>query len=126
MPEQNKIPENYQDVMPYLIVKGASAFAAFTATVFNAKQTYCVMRDENLVMHSEIMIGASTIMFADATETYPPRPAGMFVYVNNSDITYQKALDTGATAVSPLSDQPYGRSGGVIDPFGNTWWITSL
>jgi len=126
MPSTSKIPENYQDVMPYLIVKGASAFAAFTATVFNAKQTYGVMRDENIVMHAEIMIGASTIMFADATDTYPPRPAGMFVYVSNADETYQKALEAGATAISPLSDQPYGRSGGVEDPFGNTWWITSI
>lgn len=126
MPSTSKIPENYQDVMPYLIVNGASAFAAFTATVFNAKQTYGVMRDEKIVMHAEIMIGASTIMFADATETYHPRPAGLFVYVDNADETYQKALESGAKAVSPLSDQPYGRSGGVEDPFGNTWWITSI
>ncbi|MDB5062268.1 MAG: hypothetical protein JWP67_2111 [Mucilaginibacter sp.] len=24
---------------------------------------------------------------------------------------------------APIKDNPYGRSGGVMDSFGNTWWI---
>ena len=46
-------------------------------------------------------------------------------YVDNADATFQTALDAGAKSIMPPADQPYGRSGGIIDPFGNTWWITT-
>lgn len=52
--------------------------------------------------------------------------AGLFVYVSNADETYNKALEAGATVKTALSDQQYGRSGGVTDPFGNIWWLTAV
>lgn len=121
-----KIPANYQTVMPYLIVKNAAAFIDFTKEIFDAATTYKVMRDENCIMHAEIIIGESTIMFADATDQYEPRTAGLFIYVDDADSRYNKAVAAGATIISPLADQPYGRSGGILDPFGNCWWITSV
>ncbi|WP_344980190.1 VOC family protein [Compostibacter hankyongensis] len=122
-----KIPAGYQTVMPYLIVAGAEKLIDFTQAVFEAKVTHRTMRDEekNIIMHAEIMIGDSTIMFADATEQYAPQTAGMFVYVEDADEAYQKALDAGAVSVLEPADQSYGRSCGVTDPLGNTWWITS-
>lgn len=122
------IPEGYQTVMVYLIVDGAAKFIDFTTHVFNAveKKEVRSMRDENTIQHSEIRIGDSTIMFADSTEEAKPRTAGFFIYVENADETYKKAIARGATAVSGLSDKSYGRSGGVKDPFGNIWWITSV
>jgi PhnB protein len=119
------IPKNYQHVMPYLILENAAGFIPFALAVFGAKETYKVLRDEKTIMHAEIMIGASTIMFADATEQFPPRNAGLFVYVDNADEAYRKALDAGSTALTPMGDQTYGRSGGIRDPFGNEWWITA-
>jgi uncharacterized glyoxalase superfamily protein PhnB len=123
-----KVPDGYQTVTPYLIVKGATAFVDFTKKVFNAVENEQMryMRDEKTVMHSEIKIGDSTIMFADSTEKYQPRGAGLFVYVDNADETFKKALAEGAAIVTDLSDQSYGRTGGVSDLFGNTWWITSV
>ena len=126
MQKNPKIPAHYQTVMPYLIVPDASGFITFTKNVFNAIEGHKTMRDEKVIMHAEIIIGESTIMLADSTEMYEPRPAGMFVYVDNADETYKKALDAGATSIQKPSDQPYGRSCGVFDGFGNTWWITSL
>ena len=84
------------------------------------------MRDENTIMHAEIMISGSTIMFADSTDTYGVRNAGMFIYVDDADATFKKAIDAGATVVTEMADQSYGRSGGVQDPYGNIWWITSI
>ena len=126
MAKNLKIPENYQTVMPYLIVKDAAKFISFMQTVFDAVETYKAMRDENIIMHAEIMIGGSTIMFADSTDTYGARNAGMFIYVDDADATFNKAVDNGATVVNKMADQSYGRSGGVEDPFGNTWWITGI
>jgi PhnB protein len=119
------IPEGYQQLMPYLIVKGAVDFLLFTQKVFGAIERHKHMRTETLIMHAEIMIGDSVIMVADSTDQFPTRPAGMFIYVGDADATFQKALAEGATVVMDMADQPYGRSGGVLDPFGNSWWITT-
>jgi len=112
--------------MPYLIIKNAQQFLDFTKNVFDAIETYKVMRDEHTIMHAEITIDESVIMFADSTEQYAPITAGMFVYVADADETYQRAIESGATVITAVADQPYGRSGGVRDPFGNAWWITSI
>jgi PhnB protein len=126
MDNNSMIPATHQALMPYLIVKNAREFIAFMQKVFGAKETYRAMRDENTIMHAEIMIGTSTVMLADATEKYPERTAGMFIYVDNADETFMKALEAGSTVEGEMADQSYGRSGGVKDPFGNVWWVTSL
>jgi len=122
-----KIPENNQTVMPYLIVENAAGFLSFTEHVFGARETFKNMRDENVIRHGEIMIGNdSTIMFADATKDYPPSAAAFFIYVDNADETFAKAISEGATVVKEITDESYGRGGGIRDPFGNTWWITAV
>ncbi|HEY4323263.1 MAG TPA: VOC family protein [Mucilaginibacter sp.] len=120
------IPPGYQQVMPYLIVENAAAFIDFTQTVFGATLKEKHMRDEHVIMHAEINIGESVIMLADATERFKARSAGMFVYVDDCDTVYAKALENGATTAMEPADQTYGRSGGFNDAFGNTWWITSV
>ncbi len=119
------IPEKYQQVMPYLIIEKASGFILFMQKVFGAKEMYKQMRDGNKIMHAEIMIERSTIMFADATDKFKQQNAGLFIYVENADETFNKAIVNGAEIITEISDQSYGRSGGVKDPFGNAWWITS-
>src|SRR6185437_4191445 len=123
-----KIPKGYQTVMPYLIVNGATKFIDFTQKVFNAVENEKMksMRDEKTIKHSEIMIGDSIIMFADSTEEYKPLKAGLFIYVENADATFKKAIGEGATIITELTNQSYGRTCGVKDPCGNVWWITSM
>jgi PhnB protein len=120
------IPESYQQIMPYLVIENATAFFSFTQNVFGAKEKYKAMRTDSLIMHAEIQIGDGVIMFADATEQFTKQTAGLFIYVDDCDTVYQKALDNGATTAMPPADQSYGRSGGITDPFGNTWWLTSV
>lgn len=122
-----KIPASHQTIMPYLIVDGAEKFMDFTKSVFNAEETFKSMREDGrTVMRAEIQIGGRTVMFADTTGQYKLRPAGLFIYVEDADATYKRAIANGAAIVTELSDQDYGRTGGVADPFGNTWWITSV
>ncbi len=120
------IPEGYQQVMPYLLVKDAAAFISFVKKVFGAEEVSKHMRDKSLIMHGEISIGKSVIMFADATETYGAKPTGMFVYVDDCDAVYAKAIALGAKSAAEPADQSYGRSAGFNDVFGNTWWITAF
>ena len=120
------IPEGYQQLMPYLIIENAAAFISFTQKVFDATERLRTMRDEHTIMHAEISIGESVIMMADATDQFSVQNAGLFIYVDDCDTVFQKALDNGATTVMAPADQSYGRSGGLTDAFGNTWWITSV
>ena len=119
------IPTGYQQVMPYLIIKGAAEFITFTQQVFGAEEKMRHWRDEQIIMHAELTVGDCVIMQADATGDYEPRTGGFFIYVADTDAIYAKALNAGAKVISPVADMPYGRSGGVVDPFGNTWWITT-
>jgi PhnB protein len=123
------LPKGHQVVMPYLMLKGALKFIEFTKAVFNAELTasmHKLREDGATVIHSEITIGGSTIMFTDATEQWKEQTANLFVYVHNADDTYKRAIDHGAITVMELNNQDYGRTCGVTDPFGNVWWITSV
>lgn len=123
--ETLNIPKGYQQIMPYLVIKNASAFFGFTKNVFDAEERMKIMRTETVIMHAEISINGSCVMFADANEQFPVQNAGLFIYVTDCDSVYKKALMNGAVSLSEPADQEYGRSSGVKDEFGNTWWITS-
>ena len=120
------VPNGYNQVMPYLILQGASKFLEFTKAVFDAKEADMHYEPDGRIVHGQVVIGDSIILFADTKEPWTPMPAGMFVYVENADQSFQKALDAGANVVMELSDQSYGRTCGVKDPCSNTWWITSV
>jgi PhnB protein len=126
METTKNIPENYQRIMPYLVINDAAKFIEFTQNVFGATEQYKAMRDDTTIMHAEVNINGATIMFAGCTDTYAQQNAGMFIYVDSCDETYHKALDNGAESIIAPADQSYGRSAGVKDPFGNTWWINSV
>jgi uncharacterized glyoxalase superfamily protein PhnB len=120
-----ELQEGHQVVMPYLVIPNAIKFYDFVEKVFGGKETGRVLDDQQSLMHGEVNIGGSTIMFGNSSEQWPPQPAGLYVNVENADETFQKALTNGASVVMEMSDKEYGRTGGVKDPFGNTWWITS-
>lgn len=121
------IPEGYQAVMPYLILKNVEGFIDFTQKVFNAKSKYKELReDEHTIRHAEMEISGSVIMCAESTDEFPVQTANLFVYVDDADETYATALKNGATSVNEPADQSYGRSCGVSDPNSNIWWITSV
>jgi len=119
------IPENYQTIKPYLILKDAAKFIDFAVGVFDATLMVSEKRQDASIMHAEVRIGESTIMLADSSSSFGVCTAGLFVYVENADDTYSKAIHSGAIVIMEPADQPYGRSCGILDPFGNTWWITT-
>jgi PhnB protein len=120
------LPEGYQPVTPYLILDNAGEFFGFVVAVFGAEYVYEPTLDGIKVIHANIVINSGQIMFCDSKPDYPPQPAGLFVYVKDCDATYDKAIALGAATVNQPDEQPYGRSAGIKDMFGNTWWITSL
>lgn len=123
------IPKQYNRIMPYLIVEQAMDFKQFMETVFEATEQLRVPNKNGGIMHGELRIGGdTTLMYAQASDRFQIMNAGIYIHVENADATYEKALQAGASVVpgQEPSDREYGRTCGVTDPFGNTWWITSV
>ena len=65
-------------------------------------------------------------MVNESSEDYPVNVSQMYLYVENADASFAKALATGATKLMEPNDRPHGdRLAGVRDPCGNIWWIAT-
>ncbi|MEO6719356.1 MAG: VOC family protein [Ferruginibacter sp.] len=120
------IPDQYNRLMPYLVIPNAYKFIDFMKVVFGAAEQMVAPRSEGVIMHGELRIGDSVIMFADVTEDISARPAGIFIYVDDLDEVYKKALAAGATSTMEPTQQSYGYTCGLKDPFGNDWWPVEI
>ena len=120
------IPEGYHNVTPYLVVRDVAALIEFLKRAFDAKETYRMPRSDGTVMHAEVRIGDSNIMLGEPMREWKPMPASLYLYVEDADGVYRRAIESGATSLMEPADQFYGdRHGGVQDPSGNHWWIAT-
>jgi len=119
------IPPNYLPVMPYLILDKAPEFLEYAKKVFGAEEQMIVPGEEaHSVVHGEIKIHNAVIMFAQSTDTWKEKSAGMFIFVENVDRVYNAAIEQGGNSLQKPEKKEYGYSAGFEDPFGNQWWIT--
>jgi len=120
------IPDGYHSVTPYLMVKGAHQFITFMATVFDAKVTEQLLQPDGTPGHTELRLGDSLIMLSEAKADRPATPVMLHIYVADVDAAFERAVKAGGKVVAPPTNQFYGdRSGGVIEPAGNTIWIAT-
>ena len=112
-------PAGFHSVTPRMVVSDAMAAAAFLRAVFGATGE---VRDDG---PAEIRIGDSVVMVSAAGRR-EPFPAFLYVYVDDADGAYQRALAAGAVALEEPFDTPYGdRRAMVRDPSGNVFQIAS-
>jgi PhnB protein len=72
---------------------------------------------------AEVRVGDSMVMVAQAGER-EPFPAFLYIYVDDADAAYRRALAAGAVSLEPPLDTPYGdRRAMVRDPFDNVFQI---
>ena len=120
------IPDGYHSVTPYLVVQGVAKLIDFLKQAFDAKEIERMAGPDGSVMHGEVRIGDSVVMMGEAWGESKPIAAALYLYVNDTDVTYRRSLQAGATPLREPADQFYGdRSGGVKDPAGNQWWIAT-
>ena len=118
-----KIPSHYLPVMPYLILEDARGFLNFAKAVFGAEEQEIYTGEDDTIMHGEIKIHNAVIMIAEAGDIYSAKSAGMYIYVENVDDVYDKALNNGAKSIIPPEKKDYGYTAGFDDEYGNQWWI---
>ncbi len=120
------IPDGYTSVTPYLIVGDANRLLQFLTDAFDARVHEVHKTPAGAVVHADVVIGDAHVMLAQANERWREMKGSILLYVPDVDATYARALAAGARSVQEVTTQFYGdRSGGVEDPSGVTWWIST-
>jgi uncharacterized glyoxalase superfamily protein PhnB len=116
---QQKIPEGWHSVTPRLVVQDTARLVEFL------KQAFGATGDFRTDIPSIIKIGDSIVMVSGVG----PRdamPSFLYLYVDDIDETYRRALNAGAVSLEEPQNLPYGdRRGMVEDPCGNVWQIAT-
>jgi len=119
------VPEGFGTVFPYMIVDGVDELLSFLIQVFDAKELGRTVSNGRIA-NLQVQIGSSKFMMSEAGQGgMQAMPGTYYVYVDDVDKTFEKALSCGATEVLKPADMSYqDRQAGVIDPSGNYWWIS--
>jgi PhnB protein len=120
------VPDGYHTVTPSILVNGAAEVISFVEKVFDAKVLTKIEMPDGTIGHSEVKIGDSTVFIADPMSGAPPVPGWLYIYVDDVDSVYRKAIQAGASPVEEPSDKFYGdRNAAVKDEAGNHWGIAT-
>jgi len=126
------VPKGYHTLTPSLCVAGAAQAIDFYKKALGAEERMRLPAPDGSIMHAELNIGDSIIMLADEMPDQGSRgpksiggtPVSFFVYGENVDAAWKRAVDAGAKPIVPLADQFWGdRTGCLEDPFGHRWWL---
>lgn len=128
------IPEGYETLTPYLIVRGAAEAIEFYKRALGAVEVMRMPAGDGRIGHAEVRIGKGYLMLADedpargfrAPSGDGKNPSSLLLYVEDCDAVVDRAIAAGATLTQAPVDQFYGdRSGGFTDPFGHSWYVST-
>jgi PhnB protein len=126
------VPKGHHTVTPSLTLDNAAQAIEWYKKALGAEETTRAVGPDGKIMHAEIRIGDSLIMLMDTMmgakgpKAFGGSPASLWLYVNDSDSLFSRAVGAGATVQMPMADQFWGdRGGAVADPAGYTWWIST-
>ena len=116
-------------VTPYLTVRDGVAALDFYRDAFGAVEDYRMMDEQGRVAHSEFAIGGARFFLSDehpeidvlGPATYGGATCAFSLTVTDVDGWYARAVAGGATSGREPTDEFYGRSAWVTDPFGHRW-----
>ncbi len=129
------IPEGFHSVTPIFVFKDARKAIEFYKKAFGAKERFAMPGPEGKgVMHAELQIGDSIIMMGEenpyapckSAETMGGSPVGFYIYLENVDEAFRRALEAGAESQMDVQEMFWGdRVGTVKDPFGYSWSLAT-
>lgn len=120
------VPKGMHNLTLGLRVAGAARLISFLERAFDAKPLERVSAPDGRIVYSQIQLGDSVLEAADPHGEFQPMPAGIHFYVDDVDALYRRAIKEGGESLSEPADQSYGeRSAGILDAFGNHWYIAS-
>ena len=127
------IPEGYHSIAPQITCRNAGSAIDFYKKVFGATELMRMSGPGGQVMHAELKIGDSRIMLNDEFPgvASPPAPqavhsSSVFLYTEDVDSVFERAVEAGARVDMPLSNMFWGdRFGKFTDPFGHQWGVAT-
>ena len=126
------VPEGFHTITPQLVLDNAAQTIDWYVKALGAKEISRSLGPDGKIMHAELAIGNSRLMVNDAVmgakgpQALGGSPASLWIYVDDSDVLYKRAVDAGAKVQMPMADQFWGdRAGSVADPAGYSWWIST-
>jgi len=126
------VPKGHHTVTPSLFIAGAAKAIEFYKKALGAEELMRFAGPDGSIMHAELKIGDSILMLADEMPDMGGRgpksiggtPVSFFVYREDVDGAWKRAVDAGGKELVPLADQFWGdRTGCLEDPFGHQWWL---
>lgn len=126
------VPEGYHTITPQLTLDNAAQTIDWYKRALGAEEVSRSAGPDGKIMHAELKIGDSRFMVNDVMtgmkgpRAYGGSPASLWVYVQDSDALFNRAVSAGGKVQMPLEDQFWGDRGGCFaDPEGYTWWIAT-
>jgi PhnB protein len=125
------VPDGYHTITPQLTLDDAAGTIEWYKKALGAEELGRSPGPDGRIMHAEIRIGDSRVMVNDVMTGKGPgelggSPASMWLFVEDSDALFNRAVGAGAKVSMPMTDQFWGdRAGAIVDPAGYTWWIAT-
>jgi len=123
------IPKGYHTITAQLAVDGAANAIEFYKKAFGAEVIQQAPDPSGKkVWHASLRIGDSMLFVNDV---FPDMGGSLsntslWLYVNDVDASFKRAVDAGAKALLPPADMFWGdRMAHVADPFGQKWTIAT-
>jgi uncharacterized glyoxalase superfamily protein PhnB len=122
------LPAPKGGLVPYLMVSDANAASLFYQKAFGAEEVSRIPgRDGVKLVHCHLYLNGHSLMLNDPMpEVGHPLVAQqgctLTLIVEDIDAWFQRAVDAGATVITPVQTMFWGdRFGALVDPFGVSW-----
>jgi PhnB protein len=120
------VPAGLGSVTPNLHPRGSDRLIDFLKQAFAAEEIQMERTSDNTVKHAKIRVGRSVIEMGEAHGEWGPMPTMFYLYVDDVDAAYRRALAASAASLEEPAVQPYGeRRAAVRDAFGNQWYLAA-
>jgi uncharacterized glyoxalase superfamily protein PhnB len=126
------VPDGYHTITPQLTLDNAAQTIEWYKRALGAEELGRSAGPDGRIMHAELKIGDSRFAVSDVMpgmkgpKAFGGSPASLWLYVDECDGLFNRAVGAGATVQMPMADQFWGdRGGAVADPAGYTWWIST-
>lgn len=121
------VPEGMHTVTPVLKLKGCGAAMDFFKKAFGAEEVMRALDPSGKqVWHACMRIGDSMLYMNDEMPEMgeTAHPTALWLYLENVDAAFKRAVDAGAKVKMPPADMFWGdRFATVTDAWGNSWGL---
>ncbi len=124
--ESNSSSNHYRTVTPYLKLPNSDRLIEFLKTAFHGIEKGRLSKPDGTVLHAEMLVGDTLLMIHELPATGVPKPCTLYLRVDDTDATYERAIAAGATPIFQPTDMYFGeRVACVTDVSQNDWWIAA-